>query len=69
VVTIGAEYVEGRFLSYRFNSARGAEAIIEEGCEVLGAALLLVAFLEYFRTQAVAGPLSTAAAGTPGAAA
>lgn len=42
--TIAAEYVES--VQWRTNTARGMEGPVEEGLEVVGATLLLIAFVE-----------------------
>ena len=51
IIVIGCEYYEGRFMSAGSGIARGLQPVIEEGSEILGALMFLIAFLEYFRTQ------------------
>jgi len=51
IIVIGCEYFEARFMSAESGIARGLQPVIEEGSEILGAAMFLIAFLEYLRTQ------------------
>lgn len=50
--TIGAEYIENHFFNYQLHIAQGQQATLEEGSELIGAALLFLAFAEYARNQA-----------------
>lgn len=54
--TLIAEYAEGRMKAHDPNVIRGHQASIEEGCELIGAALFLIAFLDYLRTQILPSP-------------
>ena len=49
IATLVAEYVESRL--YEAGKSSGFEGSIEEGCEIIGAALFLIAFLEFLRTH------------------
>lgn len=51
LTTLGAEYVEDRLHIAHQENMRRHQATIEEGCELLGAALFLVAFSDFARVQ------------------
>lgn len=56
-----AEYVESQYfadLGRRYKGWRGHQATIEEGAELLAAAFLLIAFLEYLRAHSNRAPLA-----------
>jgi len=51
LVTLAEEYAEGTVFQTPQGIVRGQHATIEEGCEIIGAAMFLIAFLELLRVR------------------